>query len=127
VSTYFGNFAGESTTSRMSSMKKESFDVNGSKLNKNNIIKPTFDTLPEENRKVLETYRVDLDELFYSCYEVTQQGLVLKDTLSIIIRKAKVTLKVRPNPSHSLNDVQSIINSSLERKAKSSDELMRRF
>jgi hypothetical protein len=111
----------------MSSMKKGSFDVNGSKLNKNNIIKPTFDTLPEENRKVLETYRVDLDELFYSCYEVTQQGLVLKDTLSIIIRKAEVTLKVRPNPSHSLNDVQSIINSSLERKAKSSDELMRRF
>jgi hypothetical protein len=60
-------------------------------LDKNNIIKPTFDTLMEEDRKALETYRTDLDELFYSHYEVTRQGLFLKDTVPVIIRKAEVT------------------------------------
>jgi hypothetical protein len=45
----------------------------------------------------------------------------------IIIRKAKVTPEVPPNPSLSLNDVQSIINSALERQVKSSNELMCRL
>jgi hypothetical protein len=35
--------------------------------------------------------------------------------------------EVRPNPSPSLNDVQNIINSALERQAKSTDELLRRL
>jgi hypothetical protein len=35
--------------------------------------------------------------------------------------------KVRPNPSPSLNDVQNMINSVLERQAKSTDELLRRL
>jgi hypothetical protein len=35
--------------------------------------------------------------------------------------------KVRPNPSPSLNDVQNMINSALERQAKSTDELLRRL
>jgi hypothetical protein len=45
----------------------------------------------------------------------------------IIIHKAEVTPEVRPNPPLSLNDVQSMINSALERQAKSSDELVRRL
>jgi hypothetical protein len=53
-------------------MKKGGSDVNGSDLNMDNIIKPTFDTLTEEDRKTLKAYRVEVDELFYSCYEVTQ-------------------------------------------------------
>jgi hypothetical protein len=122
--THFSDSVGESTTSRTSSMKKGSFDVNGFNLDKNNIIKPT---LTEEDRKVLETYRADLDELFYSCYEVTRQGLVLKDTSPIIIRKAEVTLEVWFNPSLSLDDVQSMNNSTLERQVKSSDELVCRL
>jgi hypothetical protein len=105
-------------------MKKGSSRVNRSDLNKNNIIKPTFDTLTEEDRKALEAYRANLEELFYSCYEMTRQGLVLKDIMSIIIHKAEVTPEVRPNPSLSFDDIQSMINSVLERQAKSSDELM---
>jgi hypothetical protein len=105
VPTHFADFARESTTSRPSSMKKGGSDINRSDLDNNNIIKTTFDTLTQEDRKALETYRTNLDELFYSRYEVTWQGLVLKDTMSIIIRKAKVIPKVWPNPSLSLNDV----------------------
>jgi hypothetical protein len=35
--------------------------------------------------------------------------------------------EVWPNPSPSLNDVQNMINSALERQAKSTDELLRRL
>jgi hypothetical protein len=127
VPTYFDDSAGESTTSNTSSMKIGGFGVNGSDLDKNNIIKPTFNTLTEEDRKVLETYRMEVDELFYSCYEVTRQGLILKDTTSVNILKVEVTSEVRPNPSFSLDDVQCMINSILERQAKRNDELMRRL
>jgi hypothetical protein len=54
-------------------------------------------------------------------------GGVLKDAASIIIRKVKVTPEVWPNPPLSLDDVQSMINSMLERQAKSSDKLVRRL
>jgi hypothetical protein len=53
-------------------MKKGSSGVNGSNLDNNNIIKPTFNTLTEEGRKALEGYRAHLEELFYSRYEVMQ-------------------------------------------------------
>jgi hypothetical protein len=75
-------------------MKKGSSGINGSDLDKNNIIEPTFDTLMEEDHSVLEAYRSVVDELFYSRYEVMWQGLVLKDTPSIIIHKTEVTLEV---------------------------------
>jgi hypothetical protein len=48
--------------------------TNGSNLDKNNIIKPTFDALIEEGRKGFEAYRADLDQLFLSHYEVMRQG-----------------------------------------------------
>jgi hypothetical protein len=47
--------------------------------------------------------------------------------MSIIFTKPEVILKVRPNPSSSLNDVQNMINSTLERQAKSTDELLRKL
>jgi hypothetical protein len=108
-------------------MKGGNSYANGSDLNKNNIIKPTFDTLTKEGRKSLEAYHTDLEELFYSCYEMMWHGTILKDAMPIIIRKADVTLEVRPNPPLSLEDVQSMINFVLQRQAKSSDELMRRL
>jgi hypothetical protein len=52
-------------------MKKGNFGTNRSDLDKNNIIKPTFDTLTEEDRKVFEAYRTEVDELLYLHYEVT--------------------------------------------------------
>jgi hypothetical protein len=52
-------------------MKKGGSNVNGSELNKETIIKPTFDTLMEEDRKVLEAYLTEVAEVFFSCYEVT--------------------------------------------------------
>jgi hypothetical protein len=76
---------GESTTS---SMRKEGPSPNGFYLNKDNI-NPTFDTLTEEDRKALEAYCVEVDELFFSRYEV-----VKKDAVPVIIRKAEVTLEV---------------------------------
>jgi hypothetical protein len=57
---------------------------NGSNLDKGNILRPTFDTLTEEGRKAFEAYRVNLEELFLSCCEVTQQGTVLRDTTPIV-------------------------------------------
>jgi hypothetical protein len=108
-------------------MKGGNSSTNGYDLYKNNIIKPTFDTLTEESHKAFEGYRTDLEELFLSRCEVMRQGTVLKDTTSIIIRKAEVTPEVRPKSSPSLNDVQSIINSTLERQAKSTNELLCRL
>jgi hypothetical protein len=101
--------------------------TNGSDLDKNNIIKATFDTLTEEDRKAFKAYHANLEDLFLSCYEMMWQGPILKDATTIIIHKAEVTPEVRPNPSLSLDDVQSMINYVLERQAKSTDELMHRL
>jgi hypothetical protein len=127
VATHFGDSAGESMTSSMSSMKGGNSSHNGSDLDNGNILKPTFDTLMEEGRKVFEVCHAILEELFLSRFKVTQQGLVLKDTTPIIFTKPEVIPKVRPNPSSSLNDIQHMNNSALERQAKSIDELLRRL
>jgi hypothetical protein len=108
-------------------MKCGNFGHNGSDLDKGNILKPTFDTLMEEGRKAFETYHANLEELFLSLYEVTRQGTILKDTTRIVFIKSEVTPEVRSNPLPSLNDVQNMINSALERQAKSTDELLRRL
>jgi hypothetical protein len=52
---------------------------------------------------------------------------VPKDTTPIVFTKPEVMREVWPNPSPSLNDVQNMINSALERQAKSTDELLRRL
>jgi hypothetical protein len=56
----------------MSSMKGGNSGTNGSNLNKNNIIKPTFDTLMEEGHKVFGAYHTNLKDLFLSRCEVTR-------------------------------------------------------
>jgi hypothetical protein len=127
VRTYFGDSTGESTTSSTSSMKGGNFDNNGSDLDKNNILKPTFDTLIEEGHKAFEAYLADLKELFLSRGEVTRQGTVLRDTTPIIFNKPKVIPEVRPDPLPTRNDIQVMINSVLERHAKSTDELLHRL
>jgi hypothetical protein len=53
-------------------MKGENSGANGSDLDKNNIIKPTFDTLTEEGHKAFEAYRANLEELFLLRCEVIQ-------------------------------------------------------
>jgi hypothetical protein len=108
-------------------MKKDGPSTNGSNLNKSNIIKPTLDHLSEEDRKVLESYHKEVDEVFLSRYEVTRQGLVKRDATSITICKSEETPEVKNNPSLSLYDVRVMINSTLERQAKSSNEMMRRL
>jgi hypothetical protein len=40
-------------------MKGVNSGTNGSELDKNNILKPTFDTLTEVGRKAFEAYRTD--------------------------------------------------------------------
>jgi hypothetical protein len=106
VATHFGDSAVELTTSRTLSMKEGNSSTYRSDFDNNNIIKPTFNTLIEDGRKALKAYRIDLNELFYLHYEMTRQGAILKDVVSIIIRKTEVTSEVRPNPSLSLDDVQ---------------------
>jgi hypothetical protein len=51
-------------------MKGGNSGTNRSDLDKNNIIKPTFDTLMEEGRKAFKPYRTDLEELLLSSYEM---------------------------------------------------------
>jgi hypothetical protein len=55
----------------MSSMKGGNSGANESDLNKNNILKPTFDILTKEGHKAFEAYHANLEELFLSCYKVT--------------------------------------------------------
>jgi hypothetical protein len=56
-----------------------------------------------------------------------QHGIVLNDTTPIIFHKPQVVPEVQPGPSPSRNDIQSMINSTLERQAKSTDELLHRL
>jgi hypothetical protein len=77
VQTHFGNSTGESTTSRMLGMKGGNSGTNGSDLDKNNILKPTFDSLMEEGRKAFKAYHADFEELFLSYCEVMWQGTIL--------------------------------------------------
>jgi hypothetical protein len=58
---------------------------------------------------------------------VTRQGTVLRNTTPIIFHKAEVTPELQPNPSPSRNDIQSMINSTLDRQAKSTNGLLRRL
>jgi hypothetical protein len=108
-------------------MKGGNSGHNRSDLNKGNILKPTFDTLTEEGHKTFEAYHANLEELFFSRCEVTQQGTVLKDTTLIIFNKPEAIPKVQPNPLSSLDDIQNMINFALERQAKSTDELLHRL
>jgi hypothetical protein len=75
-------------------MKGGNSSHNGSNLDKGNILKPTFDTLIEEGRKVFKAYRTNLEELFLSRCEVTRHGTALKDTTPIVFNKTEVTPEV---------------------------------
>jgi hypothetical protein len=108
-------------------MKGENSGNNKSDLDKGNILKHTFDTLTEKGRKMFEAYRVNLEELFLSLCEVTQQGTVLRDTTPTVFNKIEVIPEVRTDTSFSHNDIQAAINSALERQAKRTDELLRRL
>jgi hypothetical protein len=44
-------------------MKSRKYGTNGSDLDKNNMLKPTFYTLMEEGRKAFEAYHANLEEL----------------------------------------------------------------
>jgi hypothetical protein len=52
---------------------------------------------------------------------------VLKHTTLIFFNKPEVIPEVRPDPSPSHNDIQSMINFTLERQAKNTDELLSRW
>jgi hypothetical protein len=108
-------------------MKGGNSGNNGSDLDKGNILKPTFDTLTEEGQYAFKTYITDLKELFLSCCKVTRQGTILWDTTPIVFHKLEVIPEVRPDPSPSHNDIQVMIDSALERQAKSTDELLHRL
>jgi hypothetical protein len=69
VPTHFVDSASELTTS---TMNKRGLGTNGSDLNKDNIIKSTLNHLLEEDRKALEAYHKEVDEIFLLCYEVTR-------------------------------------------------------
>jgi hypothetical protein len=60
-----------------------------------------------------------------SCCEVRWYGTVLNDTTPIVFHMSEVIPEIRPDPSPSCNDIQYMINSVLERQAKSINELLR--
>jgi hypothetical protein len=108
-------------------MKSGNSGNNGSDLEKGNILKPTFDTLTEEGQLVFEAYITHLRELFLSCCEVMWQGTIVRDTTPFVFNKPEVIPQVRADPSPARNDIQSMIDSTLERQAKSTYELLRRL
>jgi hypothetical protein len=134
VRTHFGNSVGESTRATTSTRGWKHIlatplragdgnsDNNGSDLNKGNNLKPTFDTLMEDGCKAFNAFCSNLKELFLLRHEVTRHGTVLKNTTSIIFNRPEVIPEVRPNPSLFHSDVQVMINSTLERQAKSTGE-----
>jgi hypothetical protein len=71
-------------------MKGGNSNNNGFDLNRGNILKPTFDTLTEEDYKAFDAYHANLEELFLSWCEVTLHGTILKDNTPIIFNKPKV-------------------------------------
>jgi hypothetical protein len=99
-------------------MKGRNSGNNGSDLNKGNILKPTFATFVGGGGGAFKAYRTNLEELFLSRCEVMQHGTVLKDTTPIVFNKPEVIPNVQPDPSPSRNDIQSMINSALERQAR---------
>jgi hypothetical protein len=101
-------------------MKGGNSDNNRSDFDKSNILK-------EEGHKAFKDYRANLEELFLSHCEVTWQGTILQDNKLIVFNMPEVTPEVRPEPSPSHNDIQTMINSALERQAQSTDEQMRRL
>jgi hypothetical protein len=58
---------------------------------------------------------------------VTWHGSVLKDTTPTVFNILEVLPEVRPDPSPSRNDIQLMINSVLERQAKSTDKFLCRL
>jgi hypothetical protein len=82
-------------------MKGENSGNNGFDLDKDNILKSTFDTLTEEGRKAFKAYHANLEELFLSRGEVTWHGTVIKETTLIVFNKPEVIPEVRPDPSPS--------------------------
>jgi hypothetical protein len=108
-------------------MKGGNSGNNGSDLDKGNILKPTFNTLTEEGCNAFEAYHANLEELFLSHGEVMRHGTILKDTTLIVFNKLEVIPEVLPDLSPSRNDIQVMINSALERQAKSTDELLHRL
>jgi hypothetical protein len=96
-------------------MKGGNSDNNRSNLDKGNILKPTFDTLMKEGRKAFEAYRTNLEDLSLSRCEVMRHGTILKNTTPIVFNKPEVIPEVWPDPSPSRNNIQSMINSALER------------
>jgi hypothetical protein len=108
-------------------MKGGNSGNNGSNLDKGNILKPTFNTLTEESRKAFEAYHANFEELFLSHCEVMRLGTILKDTAPIVFNRPEVIPEVWPDPSPSHIDIHFMIDSVLERQAKSTDELLRRL
>jgi hypothetical protein len=58
---------------------------------------------------------------------LTRPGTVPRDATPIVFNKPGVILMVWSDPSPSHNDIQFMINTTLERQAKSVDELLRRL
>jgi hypothetical protein len=105
VRIYFGDSTRKLITSSTLNMKGGNSGNNGSDLDKGNIIKLTFNTLTEKDRKAFEAYRANFEEISLSRCEVMRHVTVLKDTMMIVFNKPKVIPKVRPDLSPSHNDI----------------------
>jgi hypothetical protein len=59
-----GNSGNNGSDPNTSSMKGGNSGNNGSDLNKENILKPTFDTLTEDGWQAFKAYITDIREIF---------------------------------------------------------------
>jgi hypothetical protein len=67
----------------------------GAKINMDNIISPTLEELPEEDRQAIEAQKREVEKMMLACYQKTRQGVIKKgDPTSIIHAKHEVKTDV---------------------------------
>jgi hypothetical protein len=69
----------------------------------------TIENRPAEYHRKLEAINMKMEEAFMACYNVTSQGLVLRDTKSFVfdIYKAMSEVEITVEQNYSSDDVQS--------------------
>ena len=83
---------------------------NGSEVDPNNVITPTFDELPEEHRQEIERRKLEYEKTMLACFQKTRQGIIMKETaLPSVSTNPEVKNTVsKISPSH--EDIAHMIN-----------------
>ena len=67
----------------------------GAEINMDNIILPTLEELPEQDRQAIEAQKWEVEKMMLACYQKTRQGVIKKgDPMSIVHAKHEVKTDV---------------------------------